>query len=194
MKRPIRNMVTGLLSASLGIYMLAAPMTATVHASANPNSAYNGAGQMNNQNKNRQLQADTGKNGSQNPVDVVKAEAGRLGFDAQSDSFSLVSENTSTAIVQVIHQGSTHKVTLKRSQQTTDYAPKQDVKAKAGNDQKANGKANADGKTNSGSEKKSGVNAQAGKENNSGRTPAQDQGQKQKAGSGQGQWVIVSVD
>jgi Ni/Co efflux regulator RcnB len=48
----------------------------------------------------------------ENPVDVVIAVADVLGFDANNDTFNLVSQNDLQAIVQVIHNGNTYNITV----------------------------------------------------------------------------------
>lgn len=49
------------------------------------------------------------------PVDVVRANAGRFGFDSYRDAFSLLSVTGSKAIVQVKTSGQTFKVDLEKS-------------------------------------------------------------------------------
>ncbi len=59
-----------------------------------------------------QLSGDIGTN---NPLAVVKANASRFGFDTNSDSFTLLSQSATKAIVQVRHRGGqTFKVDLER--------------------------------------------------------------------------------
>lgn len=48
------------------------------------------------------------------PVAVVKTVADVLGFDADNDDFSLLNQNDSPAIVQVIHNRNTYHVTVER--------------------------------------------------------------------------------
>ncbi|MDR3565351.1 MAG: hypothetical protein P4N59_28465 [Negativicutes bacterium] len=50
--------------------------------------------------------------GTQSPVDAVRAAAGSLGLDARSDSFYLVSESPSIAVVRVTHMKKAYTVTL----------------------------------------------------------------------------------
>ncbi len=57
----------------------------------------------------------SGDIGTNSPFDVVKGNASRFGFDANSDSFTLLSRSTNKAIVQVRHRGGqTFKVDLER--------------------------------------------------------------------------------
>ena len=52
---------------------------------------------------------------NQIPVEVVKACADELGFDAQNDTFILVGEKHDTSVVKVIHDGYSYYVTLVHS-------------------------------------------------------------------------------
>lgn len=47
-----------------------------------------------------------------NPIDIVKAAAFALGFDADNDSFTLTSQNGSQSIVTIIHGGNNYNVTV----------------------------------------------------------------------------------
>lgn len=135
MKKSLSKIMAGLLGTSLGLYMMAAPLMTTVSASPINTSTV----QTQNQNQD-QKSADkkqkhdkfskedmtkranachkrhlNDKFSNQSPVDVVKACASELGFDASNDIFTLVSENQSTAVVQVMHEEDTYHVTLTRS-------------------------------------------------------------------------------
>lgn len=125
MKKSIRNVLLGLVGTSLGMYMMVAPLTTTVYANA---SMQNVPIQSQNQKHDKFSKQDMtqhikscrahhqkDKNTKQTPVEVVKANANELGFDANNDTFTLVSENQSTAIVQVLHDGNDYAVTLVRS-------------------------------------------------------------------------------
>lgn len=46
------------------------------------------------------------------PVDIVKAAASVLGFDADNDSFMLTSQNGSQSIVTIVHNGTSYNVTV----------------------------------------------------------------------------------
>ncbi|MBU2703199.1 hypothetical protein Ga0466249_004335 [Sporomusaceae bacterium BoRhaA] len=51
-------------------------------------------------------------NDTANPVDIVKAAAIDLGFDVNNDSFTLISQNGSQSIVNVVHNGNNYNVTV----------------------------------------------------------------------------------
>jgi hypothetical protein len=125
MKTSIRNALLGLVGTSLGMYMMVAPLTATVSANA---SLQNAPIQNQNQKHDKFSKEDMAqhikscrahhqndKNTKQTPVEVVKSDASELGFDANNDTFTLISENQNTAIVQVLHDGNDYDVTLVRS-------------------------------------------------------------------------------
>lgn len=107
MKKLYRNMLTGLLGTTFGFYMMVAP--AAVYAKSQPVS-----------NVEKQVDAST-KNSknramnkvAQDPIEVVKASASKLGFNAKTDSFSLVSKSASQAVVSVRHGNELYNVTLK---------------------------------------------------------------------------------
>ena len=103
MKKSIRKTILGVLSTSVGMYMMAAPLATTVHASAHE------APSMYNQTHNNYE--------TQNPVAVVKASADKIGFDVNTDSFTLTSKTATTAVVNVVHDGTNYRVTLERSHQ-----------------------------------------------------------------------------
>lgn len=50
--------------------------------------------------------------GSTNPVEVVREAAEILGFNPKADTFTLMNQNASQAVVQVVHNGHNHNVTL----------------------------------------------------------------------------------
>ncbi|SDF17667.1 CAP domain-containing protein [Sporomusa acidovorans] len=97
MRKPISKAVGGLVGTIFGLYAMAVPLATPAYAQVN-NGYYNSN------------QTDTSRN--QDPVEVVKAAASRLGFNAASDKFALTSKNSTTAVVSVIHNGTTYKVTL----------------------------------------------------------------------------------
>ncbi|GBG57052.1 serine protease [Sporomusaceae bacterium FL31] len=107
MKKLYRNMLTGLLGTTFGFYMMVAP--AAVYAKSQPVS-----------NVEKQVDAST-KNSkdramnkvAQNPIEVVKASASKLGFNAKTDSFSLVSKSANHAVVSVRHGNELYNVSLK---------------------------------------------------------------------------------
>lgn len=49
---------------------------------------------------------------NQNPVTVVMSAANVLGFDVNTDTFTLMSQNAYQAVVQVFHAGETFSITL----------------------------------------------------------------------------------
>jgi uncharacterized protein YkwD len=95
MKKTVRNVLLGLLGASFGLYVMAVPLATTVHAQA-PTS-------------NKSINTSNSK---QDPIEVVKASASRLGFNATSDKFTLITKNSTTAVVKVIHNGTAYNVIL----------------------------------------------------------------------------------
>ncbi|MBP2644481.1 MAG: hypothetical protein H6Q67_2368 [Firmicutes bacterium] len=100
MKKSIRNSIVGILSAS---FLVAAPLATTVYANeykAAP--SYNNNAKMVSQRDSGQLQYHHG----QSPVEVVKANASKLGFDAESDVFKVEKETATSAVVKVSHDGS----------------------------------------------------------------------------------------
>jgi len=107
LKKLYRNMLTGLLGTTFGFYMMVAP--ASVYAKSQPVS-----------NVEKQVDAST-KNSkdramnkvAQNPIEVVKASASKLGFNAKTDSFSLVSKSANHAVVSVRHGNELYNVNLK---------------------------------------------------------------------------------
>ncbi|WP_094605540.1 hypothetical protein SPSIL_013110 [Sporomusa silvacetica DSM 10669] len=131
MKKSIRNSIVGILSAS---FLMAAPLATTVYANeykAAP--SYNNNGKMDSQRDSGQLQYQHG----QSPVEVVRANASKLGFDAVSDIFKVEKETATSAVVKVFHDGSNFKVTLKRTQ-NNDYNQKQDSNQVQNRDQRQN--------------------------------------------------------
>lgn len=62
----------------------------------------------------REVDRDTSPTTNNDPVRVVKEQAANFGFNARSDSFSLLSMENSKAIVQVRSSGQTFKVDLVR--------------------------------------------------------------------------------
>lgn len=98
MKQSIRNALLGLLGISIGVYMLAMPLTTTAYAYT-PYAYYNSGS------------TNTSSN-SQDPVNVVKASSRSLGFNATTDKFTLVSKSATLAVVNVIHNGTSYNVNL----------------------------------------------------------------------------------
>lgn len=108
MNKSMRNGLAVLLGTVTGMYIMVAPL-ATTYASPHQKShttiitkkIYSNP--VNTQNTQNRIQ---------DPVAAVKASAGKLGFSATADSFSLVSQTSNSAVVLVIHQGTSYQVTL----------------------------------------------------------------------------------
>ncbi|CQR73664.1 Cysteine-rich secretory protein family protein [Sporomusa ovata DSM 2662] len=98
MKRSIRNALLGLLGTSIGVYMLAMPLSTTAYAYT-PYGYHNSGSTKTSSN-------------TQDPVNVVKASSRTLGFNATTDKFTLVSKSATLAVVNVIHNGTSYNVTL----------------------------------------------------------------------------------
>lgn len=185
MKKSFRNIMVGLLGTSLGVYLMAAPLATTVYANGyQAPSSYNNNGEMASQNKSRQIQNEKIGNRNQNPVEVVKAEASKIGFDAKNDTFTLINQTDSTAVVQVMHDGAKHSVTLKRSQQDQSYNQKPGRNEKDKQKQDGTQKQDRNEKDNP---KQEHTQKQDKDRNN-------DRNQTQSHGQRTGQWIIVSVD
>jgi len=122
----------GLVGTSLGMYMMVAPLA--VIASANPTvnqpnqtqavdqkqqsaSKHDkiGQDQLTKRAKASHDRHKNDKNFQKSPVEVVKSCASELGFNVRNDTFTLVSQNQNTAIVQVLHDGNSYDVTLTKS-------------------------------------------------------------------------------
>lgn len=107
MKKLYRDMLTGLLGTTFGFYMMVVP--ASVYAKSQPaNNAGRQADVSIQDSKNRSMNKV-----AQDPVEVVKASASKLGFNAKADSFSLVSKSATQAVVSVRHGNELYNVTLK---------------------------------------------------------------------------------
>jgi len=180
MKKSIRNSIVGILSAS---FLVAAPLATTVYANeykAAP--SYNNNAKMVSQRDSGQLQYHHG----QSPVEVVKANASKLGFDAESDVFKVEKETATSAVVKVSHDGSNFKVTLKRTQ-NQDYNQKQDSNHVQNRDQRQNHNQIQDQKQDQNQNQDSGFKQDR----------MQDQHQnnnKQTNKQQYGEWIIQSVE
>lgn len=108
MKKLHRNMVLGMLGTTFGLYMMAAPVS--VYAKSQE-TAYN-AGKPSHV-ATQKIQNHEVNKTAQDPVGVVKASAGKLGFNAKTDSFSLVSKSGNQAVVSVRHGNAIYNVNLK---------------------------------------------------------------------------------
>ncbi|WP_312560194.1 CAP domain-containing protein, partial [Anaerospora sp.] len=85
---------------------------------------------------------------TQDPVAVVKASAGKLGFNAKKDSFSLASKSANQAVVSVRHEKTIYNVTLKLNSANSKWVITSVNKAKGA---ESNSSANNNGNVNSGS-------------------------------------------
>jgi len=118
MKKSIHNALLGVLGTTLGMYMVAAPLTTVYANEPQAPSAYNNTVKMDSQRALNQMNPNP-KNitTNQDPVEAVKASADKLGFNVKIDSFSLINITATTAVVKVIHGGSSYNVTLKYTHQ-----------------------------------------------------------------------------
>ncbi|WP_371381656.1 CAP domain-containing protein [Sporomusa aerivorans] len=111
-----RNVFLGLLGTTFGLYMMVAP--ASVYAKSQPvansiEKTVNAATQNGRDN--------TINKAVQGPLEVVKASANKLGFNVKTDSFSLVSQSATQAIVSVRHGSTLYNVTLKANKDNTAW-------------------------------------------------------------------------
>lgn len=113
MKKLTRNVLLGLLGLTFGLYTMSAPTMAY----AQPHGAA-AVGKVANAPDGQKRPAN---NAVQDPVEVVKAAAGKLGFDARKDSFALVSKSATQAVVSVRHNGAVYNVTLKSSKSNAQW-------------------------------------------------------------------------
>jgi len=132
LKQSIRKAILTLVGTSLGVYMMVAPLA--VNASANPTvnqpnqtqtvdqkqqsaSKHDkiGQDQLTKRAKASHDRHKNDKNSQKSPVEVVKSCASELGFNVRNDTFTLVSQNQNTAVVQVLHDGNSYDVTLTKS-------------------------------------------------------------------------------
>lgn len=143
MKKVVRNIFMGFLGTTLGLYMMVTP--ASVYAKSQQTS--NTVGKITN------LTAQNNQSPSvspvtQDPVAVVKASAGKLGFNTKKDSFSLASKSANQAFVSVRHEKNIYNVTLKLNTANSQWVITSVNKAKGA---ESNSSANNNGTVNSGS-------------------------------------------
>jgi len=118
MKKSIQHALLGVLGTTLGVYMVAAPLTTVYANELQTPSTYNNAVKMDGHRTLNQMNPNqTNKIDNQNPVEVVKASADKLGFNVKIDSFSLVNKTATKAVVKVTHGGGSYNVTLKNANQ-----------------------------------------------------------------------------
>lgn len=110
MKTWNRSALLGLVGTAFGLYMMTAPAQVLAQSQQFPPNAGKPA------NASTQIVRKPAVNTvAQDPVEVVKASAARLGFDAKTDTFSLLSKTATQAVVSVRHGGAVYNVTLKLS-------------------------------------------------------------------------------
>ncbi len=115
MNKSVHRILLGILGATLGVSMMAAPLTVY----ANEQQAHGTLGTPSSTIDQTKPSTKI-KNETQDPLQSVKASANKLGFDAKKDKFSLVSKTAPIAIVHVVHDGASYTVTLKHSRLNDD--------------------------------------------------------------------------
>jgi len=201
MKKIVKNTLLGVLGTSLGMYMMAAPLATTVYANAHEVPLI--SNQMH------------GEHGTQSPLKVVKASANKMGFDVKSDSFTLVSETTTAAVVNVVHDDTSYNVTLERSkggdqekgrdqqqgggqekgrnqQQGGDQEKGRD-KQQGGGQEKGRNQQQGGGQE-KGRDQQQGGGQEKGRDQQQGGGQEKGRNQKQDRGQEKGQWIITSVN
>lgn len=143
MKKVVRNIFMGLLGTTIGLYMMVTP--ASVYAKSQQTS--NTVGKITNLTAQNN-QSPSVSQVTQDPVAVVKAFAGKLGFNTKKDSFSLASKSANQAVVSVRHEKNIYNVTLKLNSANSQWVITSVNKAK---DAESNSSANNNGTVNSGS-------------------------------------------
>lgn len=143
MKKVVRNLFMGFLGTTIGLYMMVTP--AAVYAKSQQTS--NPVGKITNL-PARNNQSPSVSQVTQDPVAVVKASAGKLGFNAKKDSFSLASKSANQAVVSVRHEKNIYNVTLKLNSANSQWVITSVNKAKGA---ESNSSANNNGTVNSGS-------------------------------------------
>lgn len=143
MKKVVRNIFLGLLGTTIGLYMMVTP--ASVYAKSQQTS--NTVGKTTNLTAQNN-QSPSVSQVTQDPVAVVKASAGKLGFNSKKDSFSLASKSANQAVVSVQHEKTIYNVTLKLNSANSQWVITSVNKAKGA---ESNSSANNNGTVNSGS-------------------------------------------
>lgn len=143
MKKVVRNLFMGFLGTTIGLYMMVTP--AAVYAKSQQTS--NTVGKITNLTAQNN-QSPSVSQVTQDPVAVVKASAGKLGFNAKKDSFSLASKSANQAVVSVRHEKNIYNVTLKLNSANSQWVITSVNKAKGA---ESNSSANNNGTVNSGS-------------------------------------------
>ncbi|SHJ73140.1 CAP domain-containing protein [Propionispora hippei] len=146
MKKLHHDVTLGLLSTTLGLYMMTASALPVYAANSQQQVFYNTAKTSNSVIPSSQNQ--TANNVAQDPLQVVKASANKLGFNAKTDTFSLVKKSATQAIVSVNHQHGIYNVVLQLNNNKTQWNISSITKI---NDSKNNSSSTVSPKTNNGS-------------------------------------------
>lgn len=147
----------GFLGTTIGLYMMVTP--ASVYAKSQQTS--NTVGKITNLTAQNN-QSPSVSQVTQDPVAVVKASAGKLGFNAKKDSFSLASKSANQAVVSVRHEKNIYNVTLKLNSANSQWVITSVNKAKGA---ESNSSANNNGTVNSGSTTNTGTTSSASSAN-----------------------------
>ena len=143
MKKVVRNLFMGFLGTTIGLYIMVTP--ASVYAKSQQIS--NTVGKITNLTAQKN-QSPSASQVTQDPVAVVKASAGKLGFNAKKDSFSLASKSANQAVVSVRHEKNIYNVTLKLNSANSQWVITSVNKAKGA---ESNSSVNNNGTVNNGS-------------------------------------------
>lgn len=143
MKKVARNIFLGFLGATIGLYMMVTPASVYAKSQQTPNTV----GKITNLTAQNN-QSPSVSQATQDPVAVVKASAGKLGFNAKKDLFSLASKSANQAVVSVRHEKNIYNVTLKLNSANSQWVITSVNKAKG---TESNSSSNNNGTVNSGS-------------------------------------------
>ena len=143
MTKVVRSIFLGFLGTTIGLYMMVTP--AAVYAKSQ--QTQNTVGKITNLTAQNN-QSPSVSQVTQDPVAVVKASAGMLGFNTKKDSFSLASKSANQAVVSVRHEKILYNVTLKLNSANSQWVITSVNKAKGA---ESNSSANNNGTVNSGS-------------------------------------------
>lgn len=143
MKKVVRNLFMGFLGTTIGLYMMVTPASVYAKSQQTPNTV----GKITNLTAQNN-QSPSVSQVTQDPVAVVKASAGKLGFNAKKDSFSLASKSANQAVVSVRHEKNIYNVTLKLNSANSQWVITSVNKAKGA---ESNSSSNNNGTVNSGS-------------------------------------------
>ncbi len=143
MKKVVRNIFLGFLGTTIGLYMMVTPAAVYAKSQQTPNTV----GKITNLTAQNN-QSPSVSQVTQDPVAVVKASAGKLGFNTKKDSFSLASKSANQAVVSVRHEKNIYNVTLKLNSANSQWVITSVNKAKGA---ESNSSANNNGTVNSGS-------------------------------------------